>query len=103
MRAEHIDAVRDRVLTLIKGKKLVGYHLPQKIADLGLLGDMSEQPMVEKVEKAETNPTVPNPLTEKERPPTPSADKSDKKKAVLQITEAYDMAKVFNAQLSAQQ
>ena len=59
MRAEHIEAVRDRVLTLIRGKKLVGYHLPQKIADLGLLGDMSEQPLVEKVE---TNPSVPNPL-----------------------------------------
>ena len=28
MRAEHIDTVRERVLSLIKGRKLVGYHLP---------------------------------------------------------------------------
>lgn len=75
MRAENIEAVRDRVLTLIKGKKLVGYHLPQKIADLGLLGDMSEQPSVEKAVEAETNPTVPNPLKAKEHPPVPTPDK----------------------------
>ena len=50
MRAENIEAVRERVLSIIKGKKLVGYHLPQKIADLGLLSDLSEQPLVEKVE-----------------------------------------------------
>ena len=29
--------------------------------------------------------------------------KTDKKKSVLQIEEAYDMAKVFNADLCAQQ
>ena len=28
MRAEHVEVVRERVLGLIKGKKLVGYHLP---------------------------------------------------------------------------
>ena len=28
--------VRERVLRIIKGKKLVGYHLPQKMADFGM-------------------------------------------------------------------
>ena len=28
LRGENIDTVRERVLSLIKGKKLVGYHLP---------------------------------------------------------------------------
>ena len=36
MRAETIDVVRERVFRIIKGKKLVGYHLPQKMADFGL-------------------------------------------------------------------
>ena len=62
MRAEHIEAVRERVLSLIKGKKLVGYHLPQKIADLGLLNDLSEQPKIGKVEAIAPKFDVPNPL-----------------------------------------
>ena len=36
MRGETLDVVRERVFKIIKGKKLVGYHLPQKMADFGL-------------------------------------------------------------------
>ena len=36
MRAETLDVVKERVLRIVKGKKLVGYHLPQKMADFGL-------------------------------------------------------------------
>ena len=103
LRAEHIDVVRERVLTLIKGKKLIGYHLPQKIADLGLLGELDEKPETQ-VKQAETDPSVPNALQDSEKATFGMpVEKPDKKKTVLQITEAYDMAKVFNAQLSAQQ
>ena len=35
-KAETIDVVRERVFKIIRGKKLVGYHLPQKMADFGL-------------------------------------------------------------------
>ena len=31
MRAEELDVVRERVFKIIRGKKLVGYHLPQKM------------------------------------------------------------------------
>ena len=106
MRAEHIDVVRERVLSLIKGKKLVGYHLPQKIADLGLLGELDGAKITpESVLKPESNPLVPNALQETEKSMLGMAvpNNSDKKKYVLQITEAYDMAKLFNAELSAQQ
>ena len=37
MRAETIAKVRERVFKIIRGKKLVGYHLPQKMVDFGLL------------------------------------------------------------------
>ncbi len=40
-KAEPIDKVRQRVLQLIKGKKVVGYHLPQKLADFGILYSVS--------------------------------------------------------------
>jgi len=36
VRAETLDVVKERVLRIVKGKKLVGYHLPQKMADFGL-------------------------------------------------------------------
>ena len=53
---------------MIKGKKVVGYHLPQKIADLGLMGELDEEPKKEVTpEKQETNPTVPNALKETEK------------------------------------
>jgi hypothetical protein len=41
-KAQPIEAVRERFLAIIKGKTLVGYHLPQKIADFGLLNFGSE-------------------------------------------------------------
>ena len=40
-KAESIDDVRARVLELIKGKKVVGYHLPQKLADFGILNKVA--------------------------------------------------------------
>ena len=39
-RAETIEVVRERVTKIIRGKHLVGYHLPQKMTDFGLFGDM---------------------------------------------------------------
>ena len=39
VRAETLEAVRERVFRIIRGKKLVGYHLPQKMADFGLFDD----------------------------------------------------------------
>ena len=84
---------------MIKGKKVVGYHLPQKIADLGLMGELDEEPKKEATpEKHETSPTVPNALKETEKGASGvQAPKPDKKKSILQIEEAYDIAKVFNA------
>ena len=86
LRAEHVDVVRERVLSLIKGKKVVGYHLPQKIADLGLMRELDEMPESEP-EQTNSNPSVPNALMDSEKAksgvPTPGESKSDKKKAVL--------------------
>ena len=45
-RAESIDVVRRRVREIIKGKKLIGYHLPQKIQDFGLLTDFGEDEQI---------------------------------------------------------
>ena len=65
------------------------------------MGELDEEPIA--VEKPESNPSVPNALKESEKGtfgmPVP---KPDKKKTVLQISEAYDMPKVFNAELCAQ-
>ena len=66
------------------------------------MGDMDgELPKTVTVtaEKSETSSTVPNALKETEKCESfaPAVDKTEKKKAVLQIAEAYDMAKVFNA------
>ena len=60
--------VRERVFKIIRGKKLVGYHLPQKIADLGLMGELDEEPKKETTpEKAGSNSMVPNALKETEK------------------------------------
>ena len=44
LKAEKYEVVKERVKSLIKGKSLVAYHLPQKLADLGLtaneIGDL---------------------------------------------------------------
>jgi hypothetical protein len=50
-KAQSIDEVRARVLELIKGKKVVGYHLPQKLADFGILNRISSTQ-----KSAETSP-----------------------------------------------
>jgi hypothetical protein len=45
-KAEKLEAVRNRVIELVRGKSLVGYHLPQKMADLGLLtADIGGMPL----------------------------------------------------------
>ena len=62
MRAENIETVRERVKAIIKGKNLVGYNLPQKIAYLELLNGIGEKPKVEMKDEVETKPMVPNPL-----------------------------------------
>ena len=36
LRAEELSVVRERVLKMIRGKHLIGYHLPQKMVDFGL-------------------------------------------------------------------
>jgi len=95
MRAETLDVVRERVLRIVKGKKLVGYHLPQKMADFGLfdgevvLGDRTNTIQ----EELDISEAVPNALSPKKAPVT-----SEKQKAFqrLEIGEAYDMAKIFN-------
>ena len=56
MRAETIDVVRERVFKIIKGKKLVGYHLPQKMADFGLF----DHDTVDGVLQDVTNKLVPS-------------------------------------------
>jgi len=37
LKAESYQSVKERILSLIQGKSIVGYHLPQKMSDLGLL------------------------------------------------------------------
>ena len=84
LRAEHVDTVRERVLSLIKGKKLVGYHLPQKIADLGLIGELDENPKTSTPDKSDQDSSVPNALKETEKAQYGiQAPKTDTKKAVL--------------------
>ena len=82
----------------------MGYHLPQKIGDLGLLEEKNVSTTDENpnpTPKVQSNPSVPNPLKEKEIPQYNLPNKTEKRKVALSVSEAYDMAKVFNAQLSA--
>lgn len=44
-RGPTLKEVKDYVIYALKGKKLVGYHLPQKLADLGLIEHFNEQMM----------------------------------------------------------
>jgi len=32
-----LETVSERVIDLVRGKSLVGYHLPQKMSDIGIL------------------------------------------------------------------
>lgn len=77
-KAESIDTVRARVLELIKGKKLVGYHLPQKLADFGILDKVKSieksspaKPETKSGTKPDSDsdspPKVANPITEEEK------------------------------------
>lgn len=78
-KAETIDTVRERVLDLIKGKKVVGYHLPQKLADFGILNKVAsastkktpEKPtahgIAKKLDSDSDSPLrMPNPITKEE-------------------------------------
>jgi hypothetical protein len=40
--APSVEFVREQVLTLIKGKHLIGYQLPKKMGDFGLLDYLKE-------------------------------------------------------------
>ena len=59
--------VRDRVLRIIQGKKLVGYHLPQKMADFGLFSSEPQQEALSEVQPAavEEEDEVPNGISPK--------------------------------------
>ncbi len=37
LKAESFENVKARILSLVHGKSLIGYHLPQKMSDVGLL------------------------------------------------------------------
>lgn len=98
-KAEPIDKVRQRVLQLIKGKKVVGYHLPQKLADFGILYSVASlkqslSPEKEKP-KEDVKEDLPNPLPKQEK-------QEPKPKPVSMIEEAYDCAKIFNTSVSGQ-
>lgn len=64
-KGESIDDVRARVLDLIKGKKVVGYHLPQKLADFGILNRVvsvqksPEKPVSNETKKCESDSDSP--------------------------------------------
>jgi hypothetical protein len=60
---------------LIKGKKVVGYHLPQKLADFGILNKVAsvvvkkspEKPKAMEHDSDSDSPiSVPNPITKEE-------------------------------------
>lgn len=91
--------MRERVCRIIQGKKLVGYHLPQKMADFGLFedgsGPLTDTTNVQQ-ENEETLDTeqMPNALPTKQ--PSPVKSKKQSAFGKLQLQEAYDMAKLFN-------
>ena len=79
LQCESLDVVRQRVLRIIRGKKLVGYHLPQKMADFGLYSQefVQEQPVLKELSKnqskaedspAASEPAVFNPISPKKEP-----------------------------------
>jgi len=46
LKAEKLEVVRQRVIDIVRGKSLVGYHLPQKMSDLNLLSaDIGSKPL----------------------------------------------------------
>lgn len=78
-KAESIEIVRERVLDLIKGKKVVGYHLPQKLADFGILNKVAsastkktpEKPVAHEIAKkidsdSDSPLRMPNQITKEE-------------------------------------
>ena len=84
------------MLTIIRGKRLVGYHLPQKMTDFGLfdeqvLTDCTAE--LNEVEPAAQSPGLPNALAPLPAPVVSARCKAFQK---LELLEAVDMAKVFN-------
>jgi len=116
-KAESLESVRARVLELIKGKKIVGYHLPQKLADFGILtmvASSSAQKSPEKpvakapVQKSDSDSDspklrVPNKMTKAEIEAPMSKPQEKPKPAVSIIEEAYDCAKIFNTTMTGNQ
>ncbi len=117
-KGESIDIVRERVLDLIKGKKVVGYHLPQKLADFGILNKVASvtvqkspskltvHELTKKQDSDSDSPIqVPNPITKEEtmQAQANSEQKKQEPKQISIIEEAYDCAKIFNTTQSGNQ
>jgi len=104
-RAETLDVVRERVLKMIRGKHLVGYHLPQKMADFGLFDleqlQAEDKTVLQAVEnQAQADSSVPNMISPKKQPVVSSRQRAFDQ---LQLKECYDMAKIFNGPEQLQQ
>ena len=81
---ESIESVRKRVLSLVSGKKLVGYHLPQRLADFGIL----------KIKKSkQTNRSS----------DTDTRSNSSNEPEETTFKELFDFAKIFNQKTEGQQ
>lgn len=73
-KAAPLELIRTKVLELIKGKKVVGYHLPQKMTELDMLGIPRDENRIQGAAEL----------------------------AMSQVcSEAYDIAKIFNATTAA--
>jgi len=67
LKAESYQSVKARILSLIQGKSIVGYHLPQKMSDLGLLnaqiGDKPLYDCAKLFNSSEAGPGQQTPIT----------------------------------------
>jgi len=119
-KGESIETVRARVLDLIKGKKVVGYHLPQKLADFGILNKVASvqkpgQSDVTDVKKAQPK-EVPDFNSDSDSPKVRAPNQLSRDdmvqpqiapvqapKQVSMIQETYDCAKIFNTTMTGNQ
>ena len=90
----------DVITFLIRGKKLVGYHLPMKLADVGIMSQFQQESMV----KLEKNFDI---VSKKFAggPVTSSDFKNIEKNAnakKLHVSNIHDIAKIFNRDQSSQ-
>jgi len=83
---EPIEAVRQRVLAFVRGKKLVGYHLPQRLVEFGLL-------------KLKSSRTA---RTSEEADTRSESDEAEPSSANA-FGELFDCAKIFNSRTEGKQ